>query len=535
MARDVRYTALAFGMFLALQPVRAQDVLTVAYQQDIRTLNPVIGSLAVETDAVNLIFDGLFRNDDRGNLVPDLATRVPTKQNGDISADGRTITYHLVRNATWHDGRPVTSDDVKFTFDAIMDPRNNVVTRLPYDHFQAVETPDPYTVIVRLERPYTPAVVESFTTYTQGAIVPAHLLRGVEDFNRDTFGTHPIGSGPYKLASWRHGEEMTFEANTMYFRGAPKIPRIVWRFTSNENTITAELRSHAVALVDKFGIAAYSQLGSVPGYLPAVASSTFWEHLTLNAGSGPLRDVRVRRALCEGFDVREIHAKVVHGLGDLGVGLQHPRTPWYDRRLRPCPYDPAAATKLLEAAGWRIGAGGIREKDGERLAITFATVAGFNDREQIAVMLQSRWRALGVETQVKTFPPATFFAPAQLGGILYGGKFDVALSAFTLRSFDPQRASFDTSAMIPPGGQNLAFWRNAQVDALEQQGTLLYDKAARRPIYDTIQKIVAREVPYITMRWWTTIAVHDARLHGLRPPPIGSLYWNVQDWTYEER
>jgi peptide/nickel transport system substrate-binding protein len=534
MRAALGYVALVLVVVLfPVRPVLATDTLRVAVQQEPGTLNPVIGTLAVEIDAYNLLFDGLFRNDDHGNLVPDLATRVPTQQNRDISRDGLTITYRLVRNAKWHDGQPVTSDDVKFTFDSIMDPRNNVVTRIPYDQFAKVDTPDPYTVVVHLKQPYAPAVVQAFTTYIQGAIIPAHILRGVSDFNHSSFGTSPVGSGPYKLVAWHHGNDMIFEVNPAYHRRSPSIRRIVWHFTPSDNTIISELRSHEIDLVDKLGVTPYSQLGSIPGYLPALGPSTFWEHLTFNAGSGPLQDVRVRRALCEGFDVREIYAKVVHGIGDLGVGLQSPKTAWYDRSLQPCRHDPDEARRLLDQAGWHIAANGMRARDGKPLQITFTTVAGILDREQTAVILQSRWREIGVDTQIKAFPPATFFAPAQTGGIFYGGKFDVALSAFTLRSFDPSRTSFDTSAMIPPAGQNTAYWRNSRVDALEEQGVRVYDESSRRRIYDEVQRIEARELPYVIMRWWTLISMRDVRLHGLRPTPVGSLYWNVSDWTFE--
>ena len=122
----------------------AQRELRVGEQQEPATLNPVIATLLVETDIYNLIFDGLLRNDVNGKLVPDLATRVPTLENGDISRDGRTITYHLVRNARWHDGVPVGADDVKFTFEAIMDRRNNVATREGYEEIARIDTPDRY-------------------------------------------------------------------------------------------------------------------------------------------------------------------------------------------------------------------------------------------------------------------------------------------------------------------------------------------------------------------------------------------------------
>jgi peptide/nickel transport system substrate-binding protein len=513
-------------------PVSAQDTLRVGEQQEPTTLNPVMGTRAVEGDAYNLLFDGLFRTDDQGNLVPDLATRVPTMRNGDISRDGLTITYHMVRNARWSDGKPVTSDDVKFTFDAIMEPRNNVPGRDPYDRFERVETPDRYRIAVHLKQPYAAAASTAFLTTIQGAIIPAHVLRGAPDFNRDPFGTTPVGSGPYRLASWHHGNDMTFEANPAYHRGAPKIRRIVWLFTPDENSIIAALRAHEVGLVNRLGVAPYSQLREIPAMIPAMGSSLGWEHVAFNTSRGPLQDVRVRRALCEGMDLGEIYSKVAHGIGDLGVGLEHPKGPWYDRSLRPCRFDPVDARALLDQAGWHVGAGGVRRKGGAPLEIVFSTSSGAIDREQTQVILQSRWRDLGVDTQLKNYPPATFFAPAQAGGILFRGKFDVALAVWGIPTLDPGRDSLDTSSSIPPAGANDAFWRNTRVDALEAQGERIYDPTARKEIYDRIQQIEAAEVPFVTMRWWTLIAMHDVQLRGIRLAPTGSIYWNVHNWTY---
>lgn len=325
---------------------------------------------------------------------------------------------------------------------------------------------------------------------------------------------------------------MTFEANPAYHRGAPKIGRIVWRFTPDDNAIVAALRAHEVGLVNRLDVAPYSQLGRVPGMIPAMGPSLGLEQLAFNTSRGPLQDVRVRRALCEGMNVGEIYAKVAHGVGDLGVGLEHPKSPWYDRSLRPCRFDPVHARALLDQAGWHVGAAGVRSKDGVALQIVFAAVSGVVDREQTQVILQSRWRDLGVDTQLKSYSPSTFFAPAQAGGILFGGKFDVALAVVGMQSLDPGRAFLDTSSSVPPARANDTFWHIPRVDALEAQGERIYDPSARKAIYDRIQEIEAEEVPFVTLRWWTQIVMHDLQLRGIRLAPIGSIYWNVQDWTY---
>ena len=266
--------------------------------------------------------------------------------------------------------------------------------------------------------------------------------------------------------------------------------------------------------------------------IPSIGYLLFWEHLTFNTDSAMLADRRVRLALCEGFDLKEVYAKVVHGIGDLGTGEIHPRSSWYNRSLASCRFDPDHARLLLDQAGWKPGPDGIRQKDGKPLQISFATTAGSIDREQMQVLLQSRWRAIGVDAILKSYPPATLFAPAQSGGILYGGKFDVALSAYSIRSIDPNRINFRAADTIPPAGQNLARWRNQRVTQLEYAASRTFDDRARKRMYDEIQQIEAAEVPYVTLRWWTAIAMHDVRLKGVRPAPVGSTFWNVAEWTF---
>src|SRR5579883_2248210 len=197
---------------LMAQQDSAEPALRIAITQEPATLNPVVGTLAVETDVAQFLFSGLTRYDELGNRIPDLAEAVPTRQNGGISADNRTITYHLVHNAYWHDGVQLTSADVRFTFEAQMNPKNNVAQRVPYDEIARIETPDPYTVRIVLKRPWAPAL-DAFSDRTAGAIIPAHLLSKYEDLNHVDFGSNPVGSGPYRLVSWQRGSEIVFEAN----------------------------------------------------------------------------------------------------------------------------------------------------------------------------------------------------------------------------------------------------------------------------------------------------------------------------------
>ena len=507
------------------------DTLRVALTQEPATLNPVVATLAVETDVGALIFSGLTRYDEKGNQIPDLAERVPTRENGGIAADGRTITYHLVHNARWQDGVAVTSQDVKFTFAAIMDPRNNVVTREPYDEMQRIETPDPYTVRIVLKRPWAPAI-DGFSNRNVGSIVPAHLLANLGDLNHADFNSLPIGSGPYKLVAWHRGSDMVFEANPAYFRGAPKIAHVVVRFLDNDNTMMIALRTHEVDVADTLNISTYSNVGAIPGMVAAINAKSYWEHLTFNTARPPLDDRRVRLALCYGFDVRELYAKVAHGLGALGPTGINPFTRWYNRKLEYYAFDPKRAAQFLDEAGWKLGPGAMRFRDGKPLEITLISTSGNITRAQTMVLLQQRWHDLGIDVTVKTFPPATMFAQAVNGGPFYGGKFDVGLSAFINAIPDPSNINVNSEDRIPPHGNNLSAYRNAEVSQLETAAAETFLEADRKRMYDRIQALVLRDVPYYTIRWTAVTDLRAAGVEGVKPSIVNSTFWNIADWRF---
>ncbi len=513
-------------------PASAQSgaTLRVGITQEPGTLNPIIGTLSIENDFVQFLYSGLIRYDERGNRVPDLAVRVPSRENGDISRDGRTITYRIVHNARWSDGFPLTSADVKFTFEAIVDPRNNVANLDPYDQIARVETPDPYTVRLVLKRPYAPAL-DAFSDKNQGAIIPAHLLRGAGDLNHSFFGGAPVGSGPYTLVSWRHGSSITLAANPAYFRGPPKIANVVIRFLTNDNTMMVVLRTGELDLADNINISTYTGLGTVPNLVPAIVPKSFWEHLTFNTSRPPVDDVRVRRALCEAIDVHELFEKVGHGLGALGPSSENPATPWYNRRLAFYPFDPKAAAELLETAGWHLGSDGKRMKDGKPLEITLISTAGNSTREQLEVILQQRWAAIGVDVVVKNFPAATIFAPMSSGGPFYGGNYDVALSAFIDNTPDPNHQNTNSADHIPPHGNNISRFRNAEITRLEAQAASTFVTAERKRLYDRIQEIEVSELPYYVLRWQAQIDMRSTNLQNVKPATTTSTFWNVADWA----
>ena len=218
-------------------PWTQAGVLRLATSSTPNTLNPILSTQLIESLAQGFVFDPLIATDPDGHDVPVLASVVPTLENGGIGRDGLTITYHLRHGVRWQDGAPFTSRDVQFTYRAIMNSKTNVTTRHGWDVIARVATPDEYTVVFTLKRPFAPAV-HTFFAHSDATyfVLPAHLLEKYPDLNRVPFNSQPVGTGPFKVVRWVRGDHIDYVANDDYFLGKPKLRRVVYRFVPDENT-----------------------------------------------------------------------------------------------------------------------------------------------------------------------------------------------------------------------------------------------------------------------------------------------------------
>ncbi len=494
------------------------------------SLDPVVSEMSFSSDVVQLVFSGLIRYDDHGNAIPDLAREVPTLQNGGISADGRTLTYHLMPNARWHDGVPVTADDVIFTWQQIMNPANITPTRSGYDRITMIDAPDPHTVKIHLNGPYPPALY-LFKGLNQGAIVPKHLLAKYADLNRVPFNAAPVGSGPYVFKGWQHGSEMHFDANPNYFRGKPHIAHVVLKFIRDQNTLLAGLQAHEIDVYYGVPPPQVAQVRAIPDLDVRTTSTLHWEHIAFNTRRAPLNDARVRRALCYGIDMNALHQKIYRGLGTIGPVHFNPDFEWADKTIVPYPYDPQKAGAILDGAGWRLGADGFRYRAGKRFEFGLSTVAGVKNREAIEVLLQSWWRVLGADVLVKNYPAATLFAPYGAGGLLNTGKTDVSLFTWDDSIPDPDDQTFIAPDRFPPAGQNVTFFANADIGRWQEAALQTYDRAQRRALYFKIQRVLIDQVPEYVLDWLPEVTATNVDVHGVRPVPVGSDLWNIASWT----
>ncbi len=507
----------------------APERLRIALQINPTQLDPILAQNSIESFADGLMFDLLVTLDQNHREVPDLAATVPSLANGGISSDGLTITYHLRRGVKWHDGAPFTSRDVEFTWRAIMNPRNNVVSRRGYDEIASMDTPDDYTVVMHMKRRFPPAVdtifAESDTPYR---LLPAHLLAGYGNVNHVAFNAAPVGTGPYELVRWQRGDHIVLRANPRYFRGAPALRELTLPIIPDDNTIAAQLRSREVDLGIEIPAAVYRDVADAAGVRRQLADAPAYTAVMFNTQRPPLDDVRVRRALVFGMDRAAITRDDTYGTGSVAVADLSPFYWAFDGALRPTPYDPAQAATLLDAAGWRRGADGVRVRNGTRLSLLLVYGLGSQIVRTVTAQIQQMYRSIGVDIQLKGFDYATLYAAAQSGGILNGGKFDMAMYAW-IAGADPDDSSQWTCAAIPPGGNNVARYCAPEMEAAQRLALSTFDRSVRKRAYSRIQALLLRDAPAAFIYYQSLRYAHADDLQNFMPNGISEA-WNAQEW-----
>jgi len=511
-------------------PWTRHGLLRIVNLSEPDSLNPVIGNQQIESELAQLWGGMLFNWTDKDTLDPELATEVPTLQNGGISRDGKTIVYHLRRGVLWHDGAPFSADDVIFTWHAIMNKKNNVPSTVGYDLITAIDKRDDHTIAVHLKAPYAP-FVETFLapSGTPYPVLPAHLLARYDNINQVAYNSQPVGTGPFTIERWQRGNKIVFHANPHYWRGAPKLREVWYTPVPNENTIVTQLQSHDADLEYRATANNYPQLKDIPGYVTRLTPFTLYAQMGLNVRSPQLADVAVRRALWTAIDVPGLIRDVTHGV-DLPGYTDQPSFLWaYNPNAAHYPYDPAKARAELDAAGWKTGPDGIRAKNGVRLSLVIANVAGSATGNAVSVLTQRYWHDVGVEAVVKNYTSSLFFSSYGAGGILQTGKFDVAFFSWA-NGTDPDDSTLWMCDQMPPNGQNIYHYCNHALDAAERVALTSYDQAARKKAYDAIQGYLASDVPAIVMWYERRISVANADLKNYRPAHAVSSFWNCYEW-----
>ncbi|HTJ26522.1 MAG TPA: ABC transporter substrate-binding protein [Candidatus Limnocylindria bacterium] len=453
----------------------------------------------------------LFLVDDRGRLVPDRALRVPSRENGLISADGRTITYEI-RTGRWSDGAPFDAHDVAFTVSALRNPRTSVPDTSVVAPIASVDVPRPDRLIVHLRYPWAP-FVSSFLTLGADdpfAILPRHIAAAYASLDRSSLDERPVGLGPFRLARWERGERLEFERNPYAWRRA-RSARVVVEIQPAAQTRLVLALSREIDAVALTGL----QVDAAQrGGLRTIATTTnLVDYLQLNVRRRPLDDVRVRRALAAALDRARLARTVYRSALVPRDDVQ------YDRAFaatRPLPrYDPAAAARVLAPL---------------HLTLELAIAGDWRRSDDAAVQLAADLQRAGVTVRIRSYAETTFWGPRDAGGILESGRYDLALTSWS-PTLDPERSYLFGCAAQPPNGGNSMGWCDRAYDREEVAGAAVYEAAARAAHYRAAGDVLASEVPVIPLGLERSIYAVTPRLRGFRPNPLARDFWNAWEWS----
>ena len=430
-------------------------VLTISDGGDVDTLNPHLGQSAAVANLTEMTMAWLLKWDEHNQPYPELATEVPTRTNGGVSANGLTITYHIRRGVEWSDGAPFDADDVVFSTAVVNNVANSEAGRL--DQIVRVDEPDKFTVVYHLKKPYSPSTVAFFSSCCANpCILPKHLLAKYKSIDDAPYNSLPVGIGPFKFERWERSKQVVLVANPRYWRGRPKLNEIVYRITPDRGALLAQIEAHKVDMWYQFSGAYLARLAALTAYTIYKQPSYAYNHFDFNVTHRAVSNRLVRQALRLALDRRKLVAEVEHGVGVVQDSVTPVNAPYFVD-VGTTPYDPAKANALLDRAGWLRGAAGIRAKDGIKLDLNVAARSGTPEIDKQLDRLRIDWKKIGVGINVHHYPAVLMFAAPQKGGILNGDNWDVITFAWAADPIGDYSGIYGCKS-FPPAGQNDLRW-----------------------------------------------------------------------------
>jgi len=471
------------------------NTLVMIIENSPSNLDPRVGTDAQSEFIDMLLFDSLLRRDQYFQLKPFVAESWE-------ATDPVTYVFHLRRGVRFHDGRPLTSRDVKWTLDSMFNGTVRSAKTATYQYLDRIDAPDPATVIFHLKQPY--------------AALPWNLSEGAfgivpygsgADFNR-----HPIGSGPFRFVSLQPDNEVIIERNPDYWDPAetPRISRVRFAIVPDATTRGLELRQGSADVVfNSLPLDMVAALSRDPNLAIERSPGTGYSYIAFNLRDPILKDVRVRQAIAYAIDREPLIRYLWRGEAEPASSILPPQSWAYDGNVTHYHHDPARARALLDSAGYPAG------RDGIRFHLTMKTSTEESTR-LLAAVLQQQLRQVGIALDIRAYEFASFYSEVTKG----------AFQIFSMRWFganqDPDifEYVFDTASFAPRRA-NRGYYSNPQVDSLIAQGRREVEPAQRAAIYAQIQKILANDLPYINLWYLNNIMVHRKRVRDLHLSPSG--------------
>ena len=469
------------------------NTLVMIIESSPTNLDPRVGLDAFSERIDNLIFDDLLSRGDDLKVAPGLAERweIP---------DSLTYIFHLHRGVKFHDGRPLTARDVKWTFDSLLQGKIRSTKAAVYRFVDRIDAPDDATVIFHMKE--------------QDATLLWNLSDGaigiVPNGSGEEMTQHPIGSGPFRFVSAETDRDVVIERNDDYWGRNAKLARVRFAVVPDATTEALELRkgSGDVTINSLTPDTVYT-LARDPHLGVEHAAGTRLAYLGFNLRDPILKDPRVRQAIAYALDRQPMIEYLWRGEAQPARSVLPPQSWAYNGDVPPYDHNVDKANQLLDAAGYPA-------VNGVRFHLTMKTSTDENTRLMVAVM-QQQLRSAGIALDIRSFEFATFFADVQHGAFqMYGLRWIGG-------NEDPDifEYAFD-SAKFPPNGANRGYYSNPKVDALIDKARREVDPKVRKPLYAEVQRILAEDVPYINLWYLDNVLVHTRRVRNLKLNPAGN-------------
>jgi peptide/nickel transport system substrate-binding protein len=429
-----------------------------------------------------------------------------------VSEDPQVVEYKLKKGLTFSDGKPLTSADARFTFDAIMNPDNNIVTREGWQDIGKFETPDDRTVRMTFDRPYS-AWIDLLSN--NWPILPKHVYEG-KDFN-EALNDEVIASGPFKFESWKKGQELTVERNENYWGKKPALESVTYRFITDTNTLITSLQSAEVQFINPPpDIGLKEKLDALEDTTVEVATGgVIWEALHFQTENVP--DLRIRQAIAYGTNRQQILDKILKGVVDpLESVLMPEQAPYYTPAWERYTYDPDRARQLVKEA----------KAEGASTTISFSTTTDNALRETLQEIAQQQLKDVGLTIEINNESATTYFSKTTVNG-----DFDVGEWAW-LTTPDPSLTSLFSGNHIPPEGENYYRYKNDQVTEWVEEADRTLDKAQRAKLLKQAQEQMAADLPVFPLYQRPVYTAFTPSLKGVVPnPSLAGVYWNMGEWS----
>lgn len=497
---------------------------------DAINLNPLVASDGASHEIIDFVYDRLIDLDEEKNPLPHIVS------SWKVSPDGKTWTFTVKKGIKWHDGVPLTAEDIVFTIESMRNPRVNCPYSSRFDLVKKVELLDKYKFRLTLRETYAPFL----TLLAYVSPVPKHLLENWDpsDMRNSPISRKPVGTGPYKFVEWASGEHIVLTRNPDYWKEKYHIDGVYFKVVPSQDTQFVQIKTGEIDILDGLTPEQYIQLQkestnqiNLYRYL-----SSYYCYMGINLKCELFKDKKVRQALAYAINKRVITDKLLKGFATPAYSPIYPTMKkWHNKNVRKYEYDPQKARQLLKQAGWSFNKRkGYYERNGKLFEFTLTTNKGNPVREKMLVIIQQNLREVGIKVTPKILEWSIFLKRVDQG------KMDAWILAWGGGSLDPDSitySNFLSNRTPQQGGHNYSYYSNPQVDELLTKARETMDTEKRKKLYFRFQEIIAEDLPMIFIYYRDNLVAVNKRIiipKGAEPYE-GTVFHHFERWSIEQK